>query len=211
MLGRRTRGSLEVEIPFPSAFRDRRLVQRMRAGDEDACREFFDTHFTKLFRFALVRLDGESRDAEEVAQATLCKALSKLQTYRGEAALFTWLCTLCRHEISALYESRSRRPRVESEESPEIRLALEGLAETADGPERALLREELAGEVQSVLERLPPHYADVLRWKYIEGLPVQEIADRAGTGVKATESILTRARAAFRETFRAAPAQVSPR
>jgi RNA polymerase sigma-70 factor (ECF subfamily) len=175
----------------------------MRTGDEAACREFFDRHFTRLFRFALVRVDGEPRDAEEVAQATLCKALTRLDSFRGEASLFTWLCTFCRHEISALYASRSRTPEVESEESPEIRDALDSLAAAGDGPEQALLRDELAQSVEASLDGLPERYGDVLRWKYIEGLTVQEIAGRADVGLKAAESLLTRARAAFRDAFRA--------
>ena len=42
--------------------------------------------------------------AEDIAQATLCRALESLRSYRGEAALFTWLCTLCRREMSARWD-----------------------------------------------------------------------------------------------------------
>ncbi|HYU25878.1 MAG TPA: sigma factor-like helix-turn-helix DNA-binding protein, partial [Thermoanaerobaculia bacterium] len=51
------------------------------------------------------------------------------------------------------------------------------------------------------LDRLPRHYGDVLEWKYIEGAAVNEIAVRLGTTAKAAESLLTRARSAFREAF----------
>ena len=46
------------------------------------------------------------------------------------------------------------------------------------------------------------HYADALEWKYIDEIPVQEIAARLGLGAKAAESLLTRARHAFRDAFR---------
>ena len=82
---------------------DRELVQRMLAGDERAFAEFFDGYFPGLFRFALVRVGRNEDAAEEVVQATLCAAIAKLPTFRGEAALFTWMCTFCRHEISAYY------------------------------------------------------------------------------------------------------------
>jgi len=79
---------------------DTRLVERMRAGAEGGFEEFFDRFFPALYRFALPRLDRNADLAEEVVQATLCRAIDKLHTYRGEAALFTWLCTICRHTIS---------------------------------------------------------------------------------------------------------------
>lgn len=33
-------------------------------------------------------------------QSTLIKAMRSLSSWRGEASLFTWLCTICRHEIT---------------------------------------------------------------------------------------------------------------
>ena len=45
---------------------------------------------------------------------------------------------------------------------------------------------------------MPDHYAQVLEWKYIDGYPVKAIAERLGVSDKAAESLLTRAREAFR-------------
>jgi RNA polymerase sigma-70 factor (ECF subfamily) len=49
----------------------------------------------------MARLRQDASSAEEVAQATLSKAMLRIDTFRGEAPLFSWLCTFCRHEISA--------------------------------------------------------------------------------------------------------------
>ena len=182
---------------------DRALAARMVRGEERAFEEFFSAYFPPLFRFATSRL-RDPVAAEEVVQATLCRGVRKLHTYRGEAALFTWLCTLCRHEISAWCERRDRRP-IEVdlvEELPEVRAALESLAaEGLAAPEVELRRGELRRFVQTTLDALPRRYADALEWKYIEGLSVVEVADRLGVGMKAAESVLTRARKAFRDGF----------
>jgi RNA polymerase sigma-70 factor (ECF subfamily) len=183
---------------------DRELVQRMLAGDDGAFRQFFDTCFPGLYRFALTRVGQDADAAEEVAQTALCKVVRKLHTYRGEASLFTWVCTFCRWEISAWYAQRGRRGvAVELiEESAEVRGALESLAALgADGPRERLLKQELGELVRSVLDQLPTRYGDALEWKYVEGLSVKEIADRLGVGPKAAESLLTRARQAFRDAF----------
>ena len=183
---------------------DRELARRMLAGDERAFEELFDGCFPGLYRFALTRLDWDEGAAEEVAQAALCAAISKLSTYRGEAALFTWLCTFCRHEISAFCKRNRRFPRQVDlvEDQPAVRAALESLpAAFGEGPAEALDRKELARLVQVALDGLPPRYGDALEWKYLEGLPVKEIAERLGVSAKAAESLLVRARDAFRDGF----------
>jgi RNA polymerase sigma-70 factor (ECF subfamily) len=182
---------------------DRALVGRMLAGQEPAFEEFFAAYFPALFRFAAARL-RDPIAAEEVVQATLCRALARLASYRGEAALFTWLCTFCRHEISAYLERRARGPVAIDlvEDLPEIRSALESLAAGRPlDPEAALRHEEMSRLVQTTLDRLPRRYGDALEWKYIDGLSVAQIGDRLGLGPKAAESLLSRAREAFRDGF----------
>jgi len=181
----------------------------MLGGDESAFEEFFDTAYPILYRFSLVRLDFDRDAAADVAQAAICKAIGKLRTFRGEAALLTWLCTFCRHELYAFHRRNPGRFEVElAEDDPEIRAALESLrASTVEDLETRLDHHKAASIVQRVLDHLPPRYADVLEWKYVDELPVQEIAVRLGLGLKAAESLLTRARRAFRDAFQAiAPA-----
>lgn len=184
---------------------DQLLVQRMLVGKAEAFEDFFGTYFPGLYRFALARLNQDSDAAEEVVQRALCKAISKLASYRGEAALFTWLCTFCRHEISIYLKDQKRffHPAEPIQEAPEILAALESLHITyEDRPDKALLRREATHLVQVVMDALPPRYADALEWKYIDGLAVKEIADRLNLGLKAAESLLTRARQAFRDAFK---------
>lgn len=182
---------------------DIHLVQRMLDGEEQAFEEFFERHFPGLYRFTLVRVGRNEDAAEDIVQSTLLKAVDKLHTFRGEAALFTWLCTFCRHEISAYYRRRGKAPEVTLiEDAPEVRAALESLsAGSTDRPEETLHRKEIARLVQTTLDALPNRYGDALEWKYIQGLSVKEISVRLSIGPKAAESLLTRAREAFRDGF----------
>jgi RNA polymerase sigma-70 factor, ECF subfamily len=178
---------------------DRFLAGRLLRGDEDAFTDFFEASFAPLFRFALPRLDGDEDAAEEIVQTTLVRAVRKLSTYRGEAALLTWLTTICRREIATYYDQRKKVPPMLglAEDLPEIRAALESLG----GDENLLQRRETARLVQAILDQLPFRYGDALEWKYIDGLSVAEIAVRLGVTPKAAESTLTRARGAFRDAF----------
>ena len=187
-----------------SASEDKDLATRILRGDEGAFEQFFEGHFPGLYRFALARVNGNEDAAEEAAQVTLCKALTKMHTYRGEATLFTWLCTFCRHEISAYYNRNriAERQVALIEDIPEVRAALESLPATLPGgPEQVLETKERSRLVQVVLDRLPARYGNALEWKYVDELSVAEIAARLGLSLKAAESLLTRAREAFREGY----------
>jgi RNA polymerase sigma-70 factor (ECF subfamily) len=185
------------------ATEDVALTRRVLAGDEAAFEAFFDLYFPRLFRFALPRMGGNEDDAEEIVQRVLIRAIARLATYRGEAALFTWLCAFCRHEIAAFRERADNVREVSLfDDRPEMVAVLEALSTISpEDPETALRRRELSSLVQLTLDHLPSRYGDVLEWKYIQGLSVGEIADRLGLGYKAAESLLTRARAAFRDAF----------
>ena len=179
------------------------LARRVLAGDQSASETFFADYFPRLYRFARIRLDGDDQAAEDVVQTTLIRAVHKLHTYRGEAALFTWLCTLCRREIGAWVQRTGRAGEVSlADDLPVVKMALEAAARVATAdPEREAGRRELSRLVQLTLDQLPGRYGQVLEWKYIQELSVDEIAIRLGVGYKATESLLTRAREAFRDAF----------
>jgi RNA polymerase sigma-70 factor (ECF subfamily) len=182
---------------------DLALARRILAGEDAAFEEFFGLYFSRLFRFASHRLGGNEDAAEEVVQRVLIRAMRRLDTYRGEAALLTWLCTLCRREIAAWRERTGKVREISLvDERPEMVAALDGLATIEpDDPETSLRRGELSTLVQLTLDHLPGRYGDVLEWKYMQELSVTEIAGRLGLGYKAAESLLSRARVAFREAF----------
>ena len=121
---------------------DVELARRVLSGDEAAFDEFFDRYFPRLYRFALARLGGNEDASEEIVQRVLIHALERLHTYRGEAALLTWLCALCRREIGAWHEREGRIPEVSfSDDRPEIAFEQERLRAAE---KRHLLQDEEA-------------------------------------------------------------------
>lgn len=176
----------------------------MLAGEEAAFRIFFETYFPRVYRFALPRLGGDVEAGKEVVQATLTKAMRNLASFRGEAALFSWLCQICRRQIVDYLRANKRHSQhvVLLDDSPELRAALESIeAPVTDDPLHGYGAAETRRLVQSVLDRLPARYGDVLEWKYIDGRSVEEIGQRLGIGHTAAQSVLARARTAFREAL----------
>lgn len=186
----------------PEQSTDSALIAAMLKGDEAAFRRFFETYFPRVYRFALPRLSNDAEACKEVVQATLIKAMRGLAGFRGESALFSWLCQICRRQIVDYLRAHQRHHQnvVLIDDTPGLREALEAIAgPAADEPMQGYGTAETRRLVQTVLDRLPARYGDVLEWKYIEGRSVEEIGALLGVGHTAAQSLLARARTAFRE------------
>ncbi|MEE8307824.1 MAG: RNA polymerase sigma factor [Gammaproteobacteria bacterium] len=177
------------------------IAKAILRGDEAAFRKLFDEYFPRLFRFALARCDGNHDAAQEAVQHTFCKAIERLDSYRGEAALYAWFCQICRNTIIDSARSRIRvGPHITLlEEDGEVRAILDTLrAPNQTQPEQLAARADIVRLIQATMDNLPERYGDVLEWKYIDGRSVKEIAQLLGVGSKAAESTITRARTAFK-------------
>jgi RNA polymerase sigma-70 factor, ECF subfamily len=183
---------------------DRALARRVAAGSKTAFEEFFREYFPRLFRFTLSRAGGDTALAEEIVQRTMCIVVSKMGSYRGEALLFTWLCQICRNEMSSLLRARGLLARNDTplEDNPAVQAALESLFGDTGDPQRSRQSDEIAHFVRVTLEYLPGRYATALEMKYIRGCSVDEIGEHFNISNKAAESVLSRARQAFKEGFR---------
>jgi RNA polymerase sigma-70 factor (ECF subfamily) len=183
---------------------DRNLVTRMRTGEQRAFDEFFAMCSTRLAAYAARRSGLNSYSVEDVVQNTLIKAIRNLNSYRGEAALLTWVTEICRHELADFHRKEARRPTHESLDTTET-------ASTAVRQISVPEQMEPPGEWDSMMRRtavmrafeaLPKQYAVALEAKYGDGLSVEDIAQLLEVTPIAAQSLLARARQAFREQWR---------
>jgi len=185
---------------------DRRRVQALLAGDSAAFDAFFNDYFPRLYRYVLPRVEYSIPDAQDLCQETLLRALRRLATYRAEAALYSWVCQIAANQLSDFWKKR-RRDRthvVFAEDDPSVLAVLATLqAADTDSPESQRYNTEIPRLVQATLDNLPARFADALEWKYLDGLSVVDIAFRLHVSTAAAQSVLQRARAAFREAFTA--------
>ncbi len=178
---------------------DRKLAKAIIKGDERALKRFLDEYAPRLFRYAKHRLDNLA-DVDEVVQATLSQAARRLETYRGEATLLTWLVQICRHEISQAHKRASRADMMEPFLNDQLlRSVVEQIADESACPEAGASRRELISMVQFALDQLPEHYAKALEMKYVHGYGSREIARALDSTDEAIQSLLARARRAFRQ------------
>ncbi|MFI4891127.1 MAG: RNA polymerase sigma factor [Steroidobacterales bacterium] len=180
------------------------LVARMRAGEQRAFDEFFAGCASRLAAFAARRSGLDSSSLEDVVQNTLIKAVRNLGSYRGEAALLTWVTEICRHELADAHRKAARRPVHESLDTMETTA---GVVLQLRVPEHKEPPGELdlglrRSAILHVLDTLPRQYALALEAKYGDGQSVDDIAKLLDITPIAAQSLLARARVAFREHWR---------
>ncbi len=180
--------------------------KRALGGDSEAVRVFAESMLPPLYHFCLYRVGKDQHRCEEVVQETLVRALKQLDQYdpkRSGNNIFPWLTGLARNEISRVL-SRDRRSLSLDElwqrMDRELMVLFDRL-ESEPLAEDLLMREETREMVCTAMSQLPPNYREALQAKYLEGASVREMADNHRTTEKAVESLLTRARQAFRTAF----------
>lgn len=180
---------------------DRELVARMRAGEQTAFDAFFAAYAHRLAAFVARRSRLDPAGVEDMVQNSLIKAIRHLASFRGEAALFTWLCEICRHELASLHRKAARQPIHESADADGFTrdTLLELRAPSDYEPPNELELAAHRGAVARTLNDLPERYARVLEWKYGDGFSVEEIARMLGLTTIAAQSLLARARKEFKQ------------
>jgi RNA polymerase sigma-70 factor (ECF subfamily) len=172
--------------PPPAAVRDEVAILRDAvAGDAEAVRILLDVHFPTVYGFVRARLGGREHAVEDVLQETLEEAVRSAKTFRGDAALATWLCTIARRRLARFYE-RERK----AEETGRI------LDVVPDHVEDALDRKD---EVVRALGSLAFSQRQALVFKYLDDLSVEQVAEQMGRTPVQVQSLLQRGREALKK------------
>lgn len=185
---------------------DRQLIRRLQVGDEEAVRELSERYGRRIFQMALRHMKNRE-DAEEVTQDVLMKVYRKIDRFRGDAALSSWIYRITFNTaMSRLRTHRAERAadaerdRVlahgkEAAESPSPRQP----ADWSHMPDEELLRGQLREAVASALPRLPEIYRVPVVLRDIEGLTTEEASMRLRVKDQTLKSRLHRGRVMLRQ------------
>jgi RNA polymerase sigma-70 factor (ECF subfamily) len=169
-------------------WRERGLRDAVLAGDERAWQTWYDESFADLYRYVCWRCGGLRDLADEVVQDTWLTAVRRVSDFDPQRASFgCWLRGIAANLVRNHLRGRRRVMPT---------LALHG-SEAAPYPTEHIDNDRIA----RALAQLPERYEAVLRVKYLEQQSVANIAVEWSETPKAIESLLTRAREAFREAY----------
>jgi RNA polymerase sigma-70 factor (ECF subfamily) len=183
--------------------REAALIQRCAARDEDACSELVSEHQRMVYQLSL-NLLGDHNEALDLSQEVFLRVFRTIHTFRGHAALRTWIYRIVINQ--ARNRQRWWRRRHRSQQiSLDDHIRNHGeLPDAGNGgsPDRVLGQKQLAERIRTALERLPFDQKTALVLREIDGLSYEEIGFSLGIAVGTVKSRLARAREALRAELR---------
>lgn len=169
------------------------LVERARLGDREAFEELVRLTYTELFALAY-RLVGNEDDACDVLQDSYLRAYRSIESFRGDAAVSTWLYRITAN-CASTHLSRRRRVRhdhIDDAEHPaDLRVTVDPEAMAGLSAERS--------RVATALGALPPRLRSVVVLRDIYDLSHEAIAQELGISEATAKVRLHRARKKLRE------------
>jgi RNA polymerase sigma-70 factor, ECF subfamily len=183
--------------------RDQELLAALRERLPTAAEALTSTYGDRAYRLA-VRITGNVQDAEEVVQDAFWSVVRKIDTFRGDSALGSWVYRIV---SNAAYEKLRQRPHLFLEipidellppfdEDGRHAGALTDWSARLDDP---AVQTELRAVLSSAVSELPAHYRAVTVLYDVEGLPMAEVADVLGITVPAAKTRAHRARLFLRQ------------
>ena len=167
------------------------LVERCRRGDLGAFEELYKAHSGRLYSLTC-RMVGNQTDAEDLLQEIFLSAHRKLDSFRGESALGTWLYRLAINLCLDHLRSRAAR-------TGQLTDALDDEPGIADAGSRGLAEQAVTRmDLERALEQLPEGCRAAFVLHDVEGLEHREVADALGIAEGTSKSQVHKARLRLR-------------
>ncbi|MBN1885159.1 MAG: sigma-70 family RNA polymerase sigma factor [Candidatus Krumholzibacteriota bacterium] len=177
---------------------EKTLVIRAKGGDRAAFDELASAWVDRIYRLGL-KLTGDEDEAQDILQETFLKAVDNIDRFRMESSFGTWLYAIALNAVRAAAGTRKRMQLKPIEEYvPGDGHDDPRLFDWGD-PHRLYEERELRRLVDEALAAIPEEHAMPFVLRYVEGLPVKEIAEVMGLTPAATKSRILRTRLALRE------------
>jgi RNA polymerase sigma-70 factor, ECF subfamily len=175
---------------------------RPREGENSppAAEEVFREYAPHIYSLAW-RMLGNDADAEDVTSDVLVQVVRKLDTFRGDAALTTWLHRVTVNAALALRRKRATRRERQDAEVVGFTLGARPGRPTSPDPVQQALGCELARLIEAALAGLPTMYQEVFVLVDGEGLSNASVGQRLGLSLPAVKSRLHRARLMMRQAL----------
>lgn len=173
--------------------------------NERVFQEVYDSFYAPIFRY-LKRLVGEN-EAEEVTQAVFEKVSRKLESFKGDSKLSTWLYRIATNAALDKLKSSSFKhsPVGPIAPLPIHSLEAENSVSRCSGnqapPDKKIIREEMSECVREFIDRLPPDYRTIITLNEIEGFSNVEIAEILQISLETAKIRLHRARAKLKRNL----------
>jgi RNA polymerase sigma-70 factor (ECF subfamily) len=183
--------------------KDQDLLNRLQAGDERAVAELADTYGTKIYQLAFRYLRNKE-DAEEVTQDVLLKVCRKVDAFRGDAALSSWIYRITFN--AAMSRLRTVRYQRSQDEARQVEVDLEqpaaariDVADWSNMADEQVLRSQLRRRVLRAILALPAIYRAPVVLRDLQGMSTEEASAMLKVKDQTLKSRLHRGRLILRK------------
>jgi RNA polymerase sigma-70 factor (ECF subfamily) len=184
---------------------DEELLTRLKAGDESAIRDVAEAYGSKIYQLAFRYLRNKE-DAEEVTQDVLFKVYRKVNAFRGDAALSSWIYRITFNSaMSRLRTAKYQRTQAEdvkvvAGEGDEITsLARKDIADWSDMADEHVFRSQLRRRVFNAILALPAIYRAPVVLRDLQGMSTEEASAMLHVKDQTLKSRLHRGRVMLRK------------
>jgi len=179
------------------------LVQRCAARDEDACADLVAEHQRMVYQLSL-NLLGDHNEALDLSQEVFLRVFRTIHTFRGHAALRTWIYRIVINQARNRQRWWRRRHRAQQVSLDQHILDHGDLPESGNGgsPDRILGQKLLADRIRVALDGLPFDQKTAIVLREVDGLSYEDIGFTLNVAVGTVKSRLARAREALRAQLR---------
>ena len=168
---------------------DRQLVGRCLDGDGAAERALYDAHVERIYRL-MHRMAGDGDLAADFTQETFIRAFQRLEQFRGDSSLATWLHTIA-VSVALNGMRKVKRLRVRTD-------TMDSLAELPAAGNHTGLTSDLRTRLHAAIDALSAKLRPVFVMHDVEGYTHEEIAGTLGIPVGTSKARLFDARARLR-------------
>lgn len=183
---------------------ERTLIEQLQSGDQFAVEELASAYGSKVYQLAF-RYMKNREDAEEVAQDVLMKVVHKIQAFRGDSALSSWIYRITFNTaMSRLRNGKFTRPAEISEHEIGATDHEDGTRRAFDAPDwssladEAFMRTQLRERLALAMKDLPEIYRTPIVLRDIQGLSTEEASRVLNVKTQTLKSRLHRGRLILR-------------
>lgn len=189
-----------------TALDDNALVALVRQGQRDAFRPIMQRCNQRLFRMAR-SVVGDDFEAEDVVQESYMRAYKRLDTFRGDSTLLTWLTSIVLNEARGRLRKRHTMVGLEQIDAApdETHRVLQFPSKFGnEDPAAAAARAQIRHLLEHAIDKLPPAFRTVYVMREIEECTVEETATQLAIKPETVKTRLHRARRLLRASLQGA-------
>ena len=173
--------------------RDVALVNKAILGDQKAFSDLMTFYWPTIEGFFAVKLSSKE-DVEDLSIATFSKAFDKIKSYNSSYAFSTWIQTIATNSLIDFFRKKEQKTISIDADVKNEKGNPHEIEDLDTNPELNFIQQQKNIQLFSLVEKLKPHYRELIVLRYLEELSYDEIAQKLNIPLGSVKAKLFRAR-----------------